>query len=197
MGLQGNLQDFEITDILQLIYMGQKAGVLRIITENNEGEIYFDSGLVVHAKTQDKKGESAIQTILRWTKGSFVFDPDGKTEEKTIQLPVQNVILEAARQIDEWKAMEKVIPSMDVIVDFVPEPDMSDIELNQEEWKVLTIIDGKKTAKEIAKKLNLKEFDTARVLYGLISSGLLKVINEQPEKTEKKEGKRGGFFRKR
>lgn len=195
MGLQGNLQDFEITDILQLIYMGQKVGVLRIITENDEGEIYFDSGLVVHAKTQDKKGQSAIQTILRWTKGSFVFDPEGKMpEEKTIQLPVQNVILEAARQIDEWKGMEKIIPSMDVIVDFVPEPDMSNIELNQEEWRVLTAIDGEKTAKEIAEKLNLKEFETARILYGLISSGLLKVINESPEK---KEERRGGFFRKR
>jgi len=194
MGLQGNLQDFEITDILQLIYMGQKAGVLRIITEDDEGEIYFNSGLVVHANTKEKKGESAIQSILRWTTGSFVFDPSGKTNEKTIQLPVQNVILEAARQIDEWKAIEKVIPSIEVIVDFVPEPDMSDIELTQEEWKVLTTIDGQKTAKEIAQKLDMKEFDTARILYGLISSGLLKIVSEQPEK---KEERRGGFFRKR
>jgi len=197
MGLQGNLQDFEITDILQLVYMGQKAGVLRIITENDEGEIYFDSGLVVHAKTQEKEGQSAIQTILRWSKGSFVFDPSGKTTEKTIQLPVQNVILEAARQIDEWKGMEKVIPSMDVVVDFIPEPDMSDIELNQEEWRVLTTVDGEKSAKEIAQKLDVKEFDTARILYGLISSGLLKIVSEESGKAEKKEERRGGFFRKR
>jgi len=78
---------------------------------------------------------------------------------------------------------------------------MSNIELSADEWKILTTVDGKKSLKEIAKELGLEEFLVAKTLYGLISSGLLKVIGEKEEehKEEEKEKnrRRGGFFRRR
>ncbi|RKZ21395.1 hypothetical protein DRQ16_03670 [bacterium] len=204
MGLQGNLRDFEITDVLQLIHMGQKDGVLKIKTEDDEGAVYFEGGLVTHAETRETEGEKAIQVILTWTEGEFIFETNVKSEKRTIELPIQNVILEAARQIDEWKRMEKVIPSVDVVVDFVEDPDVGNIELLPEEWRVLTSVDGNKSISEIADSLKMKEFDVARILYGLVSSGLIKVCGEKKKKKEKEEKKeekepprKGGFFRRR
>ncbi|MEJ2306785.1 MAG: hypothetical protein P8Y30_04440 [candidate division WOR-3 bacterium] len=71
--------------------------------------------------------------------------------------------------------MEDVIPSVEVVVDFEEEPDISDIELRPLEWKALSIINGEKTIKEIAEELKMKTFDLAKVLYGLIQTGLIKV----------------------
>ena len=180
-GLQGNLKDFEITDILQLIHMNKKDGSLEITVKDDVGKIFFESGIVVHAETKETTGENAVQKILMWTEGDFVFYADKKTERRTIELPIQHLMLEAARQIDEWKQIEKIIPSLDLIIKIVEEPelDTENIKLTSEEWKMLTFVDNNLTIKELAQKVNQSEFETAKIFVGLISSGL--VYTEEKE----------------
>jgi hypothetical protein len=205
MALQGNLEDFELTDVFQLIQLGQKDGGLRIQSDNDVGIVYFKNGMVIHAKTNSVQGEPAIDSILSWKKGRFVFNPSEETLEHTVDLPIQQVILEAARRIDELKKIQKLIPSFDVVVKIVEVPDagVEKIHLKPEEWKVLSFVDGTLTIKAISSKVNISEFETSRILYGLISSGLVKIVHKKeppvkPEekkvakKEDKKEG--GGLF---
>ena len=205
MALQGNLEDFELTDVFQLIQLGQKDGGLRIQSEDDVGIVYFKGGIVIHAKTNSIQGETAIDTILSWKKGRFVFNPNEETLERTVELPIQQVILEAARRIDEMNKIQKLIPNFEVIVNIieVPEAGVEKIHLKPEEWKILSFVDGSRSILEIASKVNVSEFETARVLYGLISSGLVRIVKQaQPIKkpvekpAEKKEEKKngGGLF---
>ncbi len=190
MALEGNLEDFEVTDIFQLIQLGQKAGCLRIQTLNAVGVIYFKAGMVTHARAGHLVGEMAIQEILRWSKGKFVFVPNEETTENTVGKPIQFIILEAARRIDEWQRIEKVIPSLDLKVKIVEVPDASieNINLRPEEWKILSFVDSQTTIKGIAQKANLSDFDTAKILFGLVSSGLVRIIKEEKhEASEKKD----------
>ncbi|MEO0280798.1 MAG: DUF4388 domain-containing protein [candidate division WOR-3 bacterium] len=180
-GLQGSLKDFEITDILQLINMNKKDGCLEITTKDSVGRIYFEGGSVTHAEIDDRFGESAIHQILVINDGSFKFIPDVKTPRNTISLPIHHLMLEAARSIDEWKQIEKLIPSLDLVVKVVENPDVDtdNIKLSSEEWKMLTFVDNVSTIKEIAKKVNQSEFQTAKTIYGLITSGLITVEEKE------------------
>ncbi len=180
-GLQGSLKDFEITDILQLINMNKKDGCLEISSKDKTGRIFFEGGSVTHAEIDDRFGESAIQQILIINEGTFKFIPDLKTTRNSISLPIQHLMLEAARNIDEWKQIEKLIPSLDLIVKVVENPDIDteNIKLTSEEWKMLTFVDNISTIKEIAKKVNQSEFQTAKTIYGLITSGLITVEEKE------------------
>ena len=175
MALRGDFKDFELNDIFQLIHMGGKDGALHLSGKNSDGVIFFEHGNIKHAEVGDHIGTEAINIFLKWDTGAFEFIAGENTDKETINLPVHNVILEAARQIDEWKKMEDVIPSVEVVVDFEEEPDISDIELRPMEWKALSIIDGEKNIKEIADELKMKSFDLAKILYGLVQSGLIRV----------------------
>lgn len=188
MALAGDLQDFEITDVFQLIQLGQKDGVLSIQTANDSGVVYFKNALVIHAQTNTIQGEPAIDTILSWKKGRFIFNPGEETHLHTVDLPIQQVILEAARRIDELKRIQKLIPSFDVVVEIieVPQPGIDRIQLNPREWKVLSFVDGAMSIKQISEKANIPEFETAKIFYGMISSGLVKVVTSVPEKVEEK-----------
>lgn len=205
MALQGNLEDFELTDVFQLIQLGQKDGGLRIQCEDDVGIVYFKEGIVIHAKTNSIQGEAAIDTILSWKKGRFVFNPNEETLKRTVNLPIQQVILEAARRIDEMTKIQKLIPSFDVVVNIieVPEAGVEKIHLKPEEWKILSFVDGSRVIKDIASKASVSEFETARILYGLISSGLVKIVQktetfkpvEKTEEKKKDEKESSGFFR--
>lgn len=188
MALQGELEDFELTDILQLIHLCKKNGALEIETEGNRGEIYFENGKVIYAKTIDMVNEDAIHYILRWTKGKFMFTLERRAPERKMDVPIQNLILDAAKQIDEWKRLEKLIPSVEMIVDIVEDPDVSteEINLSPDEWKILSLITGERSIREIAHLAKFTEFNAAKVFYGLISSGLVKLKKPQKKEDEKK-----------
>jgi len=203
MALQGNLEDFELTDVFQLIQLGQKDGGLRIQTDDDVGIVYFKGGMVIHAKTNNIQGEPAIDTILSWKKGRFVFNPNEETLESTVDLPIQQVILEAARRIDEMNKIQKVIPSFDAVVKIVEVPDagVEKIHLKPEEWKILSFVDGSRAIKQVAAKANISEFETARILYGLVSSGLVKLKKQteaplppKPPEVDKDDKKDNGGF---
>ncbi len=187
-GLSGSLNDFDITDILQLIHMNKKEGCLEITIEDDKGYIYIQDWIVTHSETEDRKGEDAVQKILRWTKGSFEFVPEKKSDEKTVQVPIQHLMLEAARKIDEWQQIERFIPDTDGIIDIVenPETGTENIKLTSDEWKMLTFVDGELTIKELALKVNQSEFVTAKIFVGLMSSGLV-YMKENLEKKAAKE----------
>ena len=51
-----------------------------------------------------------------------------------------------------------------------PEPA---IDLRPGEWEVLTMIDGDRSVREIAALLGVSEFDVAKTVYGMISTGLV------------------------
>ncbi|MEO0094649.1 MAG: DUF4388 domain-containing protein [candidate division WOR-3 bacterium] len=204
MALEGNLEDFELTDVFQLIQLGAKDGSLRIQTPSDVGVVYFKNGMVVHAKTNSLIGEQAIDTILQWRTGRFVFRPGEETLEKTVELPIQQVILDAARRIDELNKIQRLITSFDMIPKIVEVPDagIEKIHLRPEEWKVLAFVDGHLSIREISQRVKLSEFETGRILYGLISSGLVKLIQEktgekpktEPASVSDDDEKKGGIF---
>lgn len=177
--LVGDLKEFNLNDILQLLSMAHQTGALQITRGNNRGAIYFDNGIPVHARTSGHTGESAIYDIFTWTEGKFYFNDD-TTDERTIQTSLQNIIMEAARRIDEWERVRDVIPTMDIVIEFNPHPQQGseNISLEASEWRVLSLVNGARTVKEIASQSDFDDFETCKILYGLLSSGLLKAIEE-------------------
>ncbi|MEO0271248.1 MAG: DUF4388 domain-containing protein [candidate division WOR-3 bacterium] len=211
MALEGTLEDFELTDILQIIQMGRKDGTL--IIEHPSGEkakIFIENSIVVHAECGGETDDLAIAKIFEWDKGKFRFEIGQKTDKKTLNIPIPTMIMEAARKIDEWNRIKKVIPSLETVFELEPNPntDIEVINLNADEWRVLSQIDGKRNIKELANILRMGEIETAKILFGLIGLGLVRIkkIEEKKEKfeTEKKEKEEEkkdkgffGFFRKK
>ncbi len=70
------------------------------------------------------------------------------------------------------------IPSLNLVPEFVmPDDEQAgkQIVLNTSEWVVLSKIDGKRSLRDVAKVANLSEFHTCRLLYTLISNGLIRL----------------------
>ncbi len=181
--LQGNLEDFDITDILELINIGKKDGALEIESNEHKGIIYFENGIVVDVSANEYKGDDAIHYILRWNTGRFFFDPHKRTTIKTVNIPIQKLMLDAARQLDEWKKIEETIPSVNVILKLNenPETDENELTINDEEWRVLSLIDGNLSLKEIARKINKSEIKTGKIIYDLIVSGMIIIKGEKTD----------------
>jgi hypothetical protein len=89
--------------------------------------------------------------------------------------------MEAARRLDEWRVLSKKIPSVDLVPEFVIlESREGQINLNTMEWLLLSKIDGQRSVKQIAAAARMGVFDTAKLLYGLVATNLIRLKEAAP-----------------
>jgi hypothetical protein len=99
--LRGNLKDFGLSDIIQLVGFGKKTGVLRVDCGEGGAALYFDDGNVVHAEFPGLEGESAVFRLFHELQGEFQFQTDTASRKRTIAMHPTNLVMEAARLLDE------------------------------------------------------------------------------------------------
>jgi hypothetical protein len=191
MGLDGNLEDFPLADVLQLINMGSRTGLLSITNADTTAKIWFERGQAVHADVGGLEGEKAVYETFNWREGRFTFDTDAVTQLRSIDLDCQNLIMEAVRRLDEWTKLRKVIPDSRYIVSFAAGPGekTGNITLQAHEWKVLSLVNGELSVMALAEKTGFSELKTTQIIFTLIESGLLEVHSpeEKPAPPTKEE----------
>ena len=176
MAFQGSLAELHLPDIIQLVSVSGKTGVFHLVDGNLKGQIYLHEGRIVHATLDDVSGEEAVYALAIWNQGEFKFEPAAPSEVRTISKSNTNLLMEAARRLDEWRVLSKKIPSVEMIPEFVvQESREGQINLNTSEWLILSKIDGHRSVKAIGQASGLSVFDASKILYGLIATGLIRL----------------------
>ena len=179
MSLKGSLDSVNLADIMQLVSNSRQSGRFVLSKDTGTtGYIIIKNGEIIHSKVDNFHGEDALFTLIAWGKGEFVFEEGHFEEETTITRSVTSLLMEAARRIDEWKLLRKKIGSIDAIPTFneINKNERRKISLSTLEWIVIAKIDGKLTIGQISKASGINIYDTARIIFGMITSGLLKLV---------------------
>lgn len=176
MAFQGSLAELHLPDIIQLISVSGKSGVFHLTDGPHRGRIYLHEGQIVHAEIDDASGEEAVYALAIWNQGEFRFEPGTTTEMRTIGKSNTNLLMEAARRLDEWRVLSKKIPNTEMVPEFVVQENREgQINLNTSEWLILSKIDGQRSIKSIAAASSLSVFDASKILYGLIATNLIRL----------------------
>ena len=95
---------------------------------------------------------------------------------QTIQKSNTNLLMEAARRLDEWRVLSRKIPSVELVPKFIVlENREGQINLNTMEWLLLSKIDGQRTVRQIATTAGMGVFDAAKLLDGLVAANLIRL----------------------
>jgi len=176
MAFQGSLSELHLPDIIQLVSVSGKTGVFRLIDGEHHGDIWLHEGRIVHAEHEELSGEEAVYSLAIWRTGEFRFEAGIASPRQTIQKSNTNLLMEAARRLDEWRVLSKKIPSVELVPEFVIlESREGQINLNTMEWLLLSKIDGQRTVKQIAAAAGMSVFDAAKLLYGLVATNLIRL----------------------
>ena len=105
MELRGNLREFVLSDIVQLLESSRKTGVLRI--QDSGAALYFEQGRVVHAECCGFEGEEAVYLLFQAAQGEFSFQRETLPGTRTITSGTTHLLLEAARRLDESRRREE------------------------------------------------------------------------------------------
>ena len=101
---RGELAEIPSFAVLQILEMGRKTGVLKIDSDAACGSLWLIRGDPVHAETKDQAGFDAAIALVNANSGRFTFEPQIQSPSPTIEASVTQLLLEAARLIDEEAA---------------------------------------------------------------------------------------------
>jgi Domain of unknown function (DUF4388) len=175
MSFQGSIQELPVPDIIQLVSVSGKTGMFTLVRGAERGFIYLKNGQMVHARLGDLTGEEAIYALAIWSSGEFQFTPGEEADVASIEKSNTSLLMEAARRLDEWKVLSRKIPAVDYVPIFQPRNTAEPVTLSPPEWNIVIRIDGKRTVEELARTVDLSSFETAKILYGLITAGLVEM----------------------
>ncbi|MBN1264236.1 MAG: DUF4388 domain-containing protein [Anaerolineales bacterium] len=247
MALKGNLRDFSVTQLFNLINLAGKTGTLTIEGPSEAAWVSFREGKLIHAQLGHENGtltgillRSALLTprqakaikentadksdkelglilinagylnqqdilssirnnvmqivyqLFTWNEGYFRFDDQvlPPADRITIRLNLENIIIDGARRMRENEALKEEIPNLDMALDFVDRPgaNIRDVNLNVDEWRVVSYVNPKNSIRQIAKANNMSELQVRKIVYGLLQAGLVEIIRpegmELPQQTK-------------
>ena len=247
MALQGNLRDFTVTQLLNLINLANKSGTLLIQGPNEGARLVFHQGKLAFAQFVSPEGQqqgnlpiilhraekindaqlntlktraaemgdkelglllinsgyvsqqdileslqsyftSLIQQLFTWVEGRFKFDPAQEVPENKIpvRISLENLIMEGSRQLHEWEQLNSEIPNLDMALAFTDRPgvNLKKVNLNVEEWRVVSYINPKNSMRQIAKATKMNDLEIRRIVYGLLQAGLVKLIRPEGAPTQ-------------
>lgn len=142
------------------------------------GELLISAGAINPEQLEQYIGiqiEEAVYFLFTWSSGSFHFEADVAPDRGEILVSInpERLLLEGARRVDEWGVIEKKIPSSDLV--FASDPaHLADAagELTAEQSRVLALLDGHQSVREVVDRSGLLSFEATRALFGLIQAGL-------------------------
>ncbi len=158
---------------LQKIQKKEKAG--RRLGQILVDEGYLESKLLENF-IQDQINDTLFD-LFRWDEGNLRFEAGENSEDEDIgvAVSVENVIMEASRRLELWNKIREKIPGMDTAFTMAPAPgDKSmEIHLKPREWMLLCYLHGRRTVRELIDISGYNDFETAKILYGMYSVGLI------------------------
>ncbi len=164
-------------DVIQFLGMTEKCGVLRIFKEQGEEyvSLYFKSGNLLQAISNGSTGIGVFYSELAQETGHFKFIAGEEPPEITINKPIQILLLEAQKYIDELKHFQSLLPPDDTALYIQPYLD-SVPALNTADWQVLSMVNGRRTIKRICQKIG-DELAARSVLWNLCCLGLISDVH--------------------
>ncbi len=146
------------------------------------GDLLVGSGHVTPEQLRDalaRQSSELVYEVLRWPKGRFEFrrePPPSLAESAKLGLPVASVVMEGFRRVDEWRLVESGLGSFDAVLaqDAAAVESIDVDRLATAEQRLLVMVDGERTVREIIDQSHMSSFDACKILFQLLEARLVR-----------------------
>ena len=132
-----------------------------------------------------------IQSMFLLEDAAYEFREGDIPSQEVIALKMSmgNLIYAGVNRIINWTRIRNEMPDTDSVLKLSEDPLslFQEIELSSQDKKILSLIDGKKTIKEIINSSWMGSFEALKILYVLWSIGMIEEAAEQEETLDAEE----------
>ncbi len=166
---QGKITVRELLEASKLIKPGKRLGAVMVEQGILSPDELFTS---LHQHV-----EEIVYTLFEWTRGEYELVIKDLSAEGPISLDSssEKVILEGIRRLRDYTRIYAGVGSIDSVLRRAEGTDnlVYRLDLDPDESQVLSLVNGRLKVEQILSMSYLTNFETLRILYGLVASGVL------------------------
>lgn len=126
-----------------------------------------------------------IFDTFAWREGVFSFwdEVPPPATAVTLDMDLQNLLMEGVRRIDERHRLSEVFPDLEMVVEAVANPERvkHSVTLTPDEWKVFFLVDGRRSLADICRLAgNPDDLSTLQILHNLVLAKFVAVAPPMP-----------------
>jgi hypothetical protein len=176
--LAGDIENLPLPELIQFFHLQGLDGALVLQTPAGEalGALFYRTRRIVHAVYQGIQGSDAVYAAMRLQTGLFEFLAGAHmVPTESVKDSVQNLILEGLRRLDanDSEHLLGLLPDDEQPIFLAPEPPSDDIRLTAKEWRVLSLVNGKRSVQQIIEHSRKQEDEVRAILAGLLTADLI------------------------
>jgi hypothetical protein len=144
------------------------------------GQRLIDRGLISEAALREVlrlQTEELVYEVVRWGTGRFAVFPNQRlprpAEQARMSVPVQHLLLEGMRRLDDWQRMSVDLGDLAAIPGRLEVAASTLASLSPGERMVLEAVDGRRTVADLLRSVARPSFDVVRTLHELRGRRLL------------------------
>ena len=132
--------------------------------------------------------EDVSCSLFLWSSGSYRFDSIPSVDHLVpagISIPVENIVMEAMRRIDEWNRMREIITEDNIFVHTELDPGMPAYSgpLDDPASYFYAVIDGISSVKSLSQDSFVSEYKIYESIYSLIQGDFIRPLSESITQT--------------
>jgi CheY-like chemotaxis protein len=104
-GFSGALRQVGLQEVIQMECIGRHSSVLEVRNQQVRGQIYIETGAIIHAAVEALVGHEALNRLLSLKGGEFQLKPFKAPPQRTVSERWESLLMEAARRDDEETAL--------------------------------------------------------------------------------------------
>ncbi|HEY8656910.1 MAG TPA: DUF4388 domain-containing protein [Candidatus Limnocylindria bacterium] len=181
MTLRGQLPDFPIETVLQLLASTGKTGQLEVRGATQSGTLGFDDGRLVSATAGDDAGEAALGAVFTVDEGDFEFIPWKDAPPANLSGDLDQLLDRAVVERNKIIAIREVVPN-DALRFRLSEraAERGDVTLTADQWRTLLAVNGERDVRAVADHLKVGRLSALDTLAGLVTAGFIDTLEPPP-----------------
>jgi hypothetical protein len=177
--MAGTIDEIPLPDLLQLLSTSKKSGVLEVQSLQGVGRIYLRKGQIYYATIDDTlelNPRKAVYRMMVWESGTFELQPpDNKEFSEELDEPTEGLLMEAMRQLDEIRRLEKELPARTARL-ALASPIVPPLRgLTPEQLDLLQIVHNQGLVALVLDKSPTADLETFQGLIQLLKAGIIAV----------------------
>ncbi|HXV36778.1 MAG TPA: DUF4388 domain-containing protein [Myxococcota bacterium] len=185
-GVEGDLSQLPLADLLQLFHVSQKSGVIALrrgadADGAQTGRVALRAGEVICVELDSATGEKALYRMLAWDRGQFAFAPGVVTEQPSLGKPTRALLQEGLRQNQEWARCADQLPPLDASVHLKVRRSSLPVVIQPLTQEVLLVLEAYSRVSDVVDHCSFPDYLVLRTLHTLIERGMVELRDASAE----------------
>lgn len=178
MGMQAGAKSLYET-LSKLVAEGRSGRVQVNHWPGREGVIGLSDGRIVHCQVGRFRGREALELLSNWMSISISFYENVESVVVDVEEETHQVLSFLEQRDQEFRKIRTVVPGPDAIFALSPQAQEGRVTVNGKLWKVVALVNGRNSVKDICLALKANEFSVSRILAYLANRRIIKMVSAQ------------------